>query len=261
MELGERIKEARLRAHLSQEKVAERIGVSRQAVTKWESGQSAPNTENLFKLAEILGTTVDILIAPEDNAASVAEQVYRMIREEEGRKEAARQLQKQKNIRAFLLIPGCYLLIYLTGKFLCWDRSQMALFPWIIDLDSTQHSYLFGWLLTSNLFHISMLISALTALGGWRKFSITSLAGFTAGLLVGEFLGDLPRIVAPGYHYGWVIWGGIFLGSWAMGLWLQKMTVVSFHEQKFRLWILVFLGIMAAVTIYTLLSVPPYARA
>ena len=53
MELGERIREARLRAHLSQEKVAELIGVSRQAVTKWESSQSAPSTDNLFKLAEV----------------------------------------------------------------------------------------------------------------------------------------------------------------------------------------------------------------
>ena len=261
MELGERIKQARLRAHLSQEKVAELIGVSRQAVTKWESGQSAPNTENLFRLAEILGTTVDQLIAPEDNSRSIAEEVYRMIRAEEAKKEAERKLQKRKNFRTCLAIMGCYILIYLIGKFLCWDRSQMSLFPWIIKMTSSRHSYLFGWLLSSSLFHCSMLFSALTALGGWRKFSITSLAGFTSGLLAGEFLGDLPNIVGPGYHQGWVIWGGIFLGSCIMGLWLQKMDVVSIRNRKFQLWILVFLGIIAAVTIYTLMSVPAYARA
>lgn len=53
MSLGERIKEQRKSSGLSQEKVAEFVGVSRQAVTKWETGQSAPSTENLFKLAEI----------------------------------------------------------------------------------------------------------------------------------------------------------------------------------------------------------------
>ena len=62
MTLGERIKNQRSRAGLSQERVAELVGVSRQSVTKWESGQSAPSTENLFRLAEIFGTTVDMLL-------------------------------------------------------------------------------------------------------------------------------------------------------------------------------------------------------
>ena len=42
MTLAERIKARRAAAGLSQEKVAEAVGVSRQAVAKWESGQSAP---------------------------------------------------------------------------------------------------------------------------------------------------------------------------------------------------------------------------
>ena len=77
MALGERIKACRQRAGMSQEKVAELVGVSRQAVTKWEVNQSAPNTENLFKLAEIFGVTVDMLLASEDeNKQSPAEQIY-----------------------------------------------------------------------------------------------------------------------------------------------------------------------------------------
>ena len=54
MSLGERIKALRRRAGLSQEQVAEQVGVSRQAVAKWEAGQSAPSTENLRKLAQVL---------------------------------------------------------------------------------------------------------------------------------------------------------------------------------------------------------------
>ena len=42
MTLGERIKACRQHAGMSQEKVAELVGISRQAVTKWESDQSAP---------------------------------------------------------------------------------------------------------------------------------------------------------------------------------------------------------------------------
>ena len=49
MSLGERIKEQRKACDMSQEKVAELVGVSRQAVTKWEAERSAPSTENLFE--------------------------------------------------------------------------------------------------------------------------------------------------------------------------------------------------------------------
>ena len=63
MALGEKIRACRQDAGLSQEKVAELVGVSRQAVTKWEANQSAPSTENLFKLAAVFGTTVDFLLA------------------------------------------------------------------------------------------------------------------------------------------------------------------------------------------------------
>ena len=57
MALGERIKECRQNTGLSQEKVAELVGVSRQAVTKWEMNQSAPNTENLFKYLFVISTS------------------------------------------------------------------------------------------------------------------------------------------------------------------------------------------------------------
>ena len=70
MTVGERIKTCRQNAGMSQEKVADLIGVSRQAVTKWEADQSAPNTENLFKLAELFGTTVDMLLDTGNTARS-----------------------------------------------------------------------------------------------------------------------------------------------------------------------------------------------
>ena len=63
--MGDRIREHRIRAGLSQDALAELVGVSRQAVTKWESGASSPTAANLFKLAEIFGTTADLLIDKE----------------------------------------------------------------------------------------------------------------------------------------------------------------------------------------------------
>ena len=46
----------------SQEKVAEKIGISRQAYAKWEKGETIPDVERCQKLAELYGVTIDSLI-------------------------------------------------------------------------------------------------------------------------------------------------------------------------------------------------------
>ena len=61
MTLGEKISCLRKNAGYSQEKLAELMDVSRQAVTKWESGKANPDTENLIRLAEIFGVSLDEL--------------------------------------------------------------------------------------------------------------------------------------------------------------------------------------------------------
>jgi len=60
--LGEVLKEHRLRCHMTQEFVAESLGVSRQAVSKWENGTSDPSTSNLFALAKLYGVSVEELL-------------------------------------------------------------------------------------------------------------------------------------------------------------------------------------------------------
>ena len=55
MSLGEALKENRIRCQMTQEFVAEHLGVSRQAVSKWENGTSDPSTSNLLALAKLYG--------------------------------------------------------------------------------------------------------------------------------------------------------------------------------------------------------------
>ena len=60
--LSEVLKEHRLRCGMTQEFVAERLDVSRQAVSKWESGTSDPSTANLLALAKLYGLSADELL-------------------------------------------------------------------------------------------------------------------------------------------------------------------------------------------------------
>lgn len=60
--LGEAIKQHRTDCKMTQEFVAETIGVSRQAVSKWESGVSDPSTSNLMALAKLFHVSADELL-------------------------------------------------------------------------------------------------------------------------------------------------------------------------------------------------------
>lgn len=60
--LGEALKEHRIRCQMTQEFVAERLGVSRQAVSKWENGTSDPSTSNLLALAKLYGVSAEELL-------------------------------------------------------------------------------------------------------------------------------------------------------------------------------------------------------
>lgn len=61
MSVGERISLLRKEQKLSQGQLAEAMGISRQAVSKWENDQSSPDTLNLIRLAEVLNTEVEFL--------------------------------------------------------------------------------------------------------------------------------------------------------------------------------------------------------
>ena len=70
--LGEALKENRVRCQMTQEFVAETLGVSRQSVSKWENGSSDPNTSNLIALAKLYKISPEELLrcvenVPEDN--------------------------------------------------------------------------------------------------------------------------------------------------------------------------------------------------
>ena len=61
MSIGERILELRKNQNISQTELASSMGVSRQAVSKWESDKSSPDTVKLIQLAEYLNTEVEYL--------------------------------------------------------------------------------------------------------------------------------------------------------------------------------------------------------
>ena len=258
MTLGDRIRRHRQKAGPSQEAVAELVGVSRQAVTKWETGQSTPSTENLFRLAEVFGTTVDLLIAEENAPSSVAREMYRLMKEEEAEKAAQLRRRKRKDLAFTLLSAAGYLLLYLLGRLLwCTDHDISFMGFLLYAAPKGPHSYLYGWLLSSRLFWYAMLLSVLPSLRGKHRFSLTALGGFALAMVFGICLG--PTIYGTG-EYGWAYWGGVFLVSLLMGTVLQKMGTrgIPLRSRPTLLWLALYTAALLLMLLLVRMAIPSW---
>ena len=76
MEFHEKLQELRKRKGLTQEELAERLYVSRSAVSKWESGRGYPNIDSLKAIATLFSVTIDDLLSG-DEVLTIAEEGYR----------------------------------------------------------------------------------------------------------------------------------------------------------------------------------------
>lgn len=65
MKFEEKLMALRKKAGMSQEELADRLGVSRQAVSRWELGSTLPDAPNLLKLSDLFGVSVDYLLRDE----------------------------------------------------------------------------------------------------------------------------------------------------------------------------------------------------
>lgn len=66
MTLADKLKEARKNAGLTQNELAEKLCVSRQAITKWENGKGIPDVDNLKVISKVLNVSIDFLLDDED---------------------------------------------------------------------------------------------------------------------------------------------------------------------------------------------------
>ncbi len=112
MTAGERIYKCRKAKKLSQEYVATILGVSRQAVSKWENDLSVPDTVNYINLAKIFGVSVEYLAFGEDDGPS-GEKISVLTEELVPQKEADEPEEEEKEKPVIMIFIG--LLLFFIG--------------------------------------------------------------------------------------------------------------------------------------------------
>lgn len=136
------------------------------------------------------------------------------------------RIKKRNIINTSVIIIG-YLAIYFVGRIIWCDINESNLIGWIfIVKPSGEHSYLYGWLLSSGLFWYALVISSLPSLWGKFKFSVITIVGFIVGIITGMIFGPYPQGANIGQdHYGWAIWGVIYLLSIVIGVIIQRYNM------------------------------------
>lgn len=124
MQLKEQLTSLRKECGLSQSEVAEALDVSRQAISKWESGVTVPSSENLIKLGKLYHVSVDVLVGYTDKAAEVPKETDAPEKELPSVPENGGRRRLSKTAKWMLCVVGALLLAILCYGFITRGDDQ-----------------------------------------------------------------------------------------------------------------------------------------
>ena len=180
MEFQQRLYDLRKKAGLSQESLADLLGVTRQAVQKWEAGTSRPDMDNLTALARYFNVTLDYLVTGQEPPApqastTIVNNYYQ------------RWHYEYKSQRTLLGLPLVHIRL--------GDR---------------------GTGLAKGIFAVGNYAVGVFTLGGF-SFGLVSVGGLSFGLLFALGGWGMGCIAIGGLAIGLLAFGGAALGLFAMG--------------------------------------------
>lgn len=128
IEIANRLVALRKANGLSQEALAEKLGISRQAISKWERAEASPDTDNLMALAQLYGMTLDALLNTENDAYVLDGADAEQSEEEAPKKLPKTPLQKKADSMLKFPFPLVVVIVYLIFGFAgdIWHPSWLV---------------------------------------------------------------------------------------------------------------------------------------
>ncbi len=128
IEIANRLVALRKANGLSQEALAEKLGISRQAISKWERAEASPDTDNLMALAQLYGMTLDALLNTENDAYVLDGADAEQSEEEAPKKLPKTPVQKKADSMLKFPFPLVVVIVYLIFGFAgdIWHPSWLV---------------------------------------------------------------------------------------------------------------------------------------
>ena len=153
MDIGIKIKNARIKANLTQDQVAEVLGVSRQTISNWENEKTYPDIVSVVKMSDLYNISLDLLLKEEEPMPNYLDYL-----------EESTNLVKSKNKLSKLVLIMTYLVIWAISLIVFWFFTSGS--------DAMGYSLMFLWvLLPVTTFVISILIGKNDYWGKWKWIS------------------------------------------------------------------------------------------
>ena len=96
IKIANRLVELRKKNGLSQEQLADKLGLSRQAVSKWERAEASPDTDNLICLAKIYNVSLDELLQSDETVDDIARETKEKETQQKDKKEKESEIRQLK---------------------------------------------------------------------------------------------------------------------------------------------------------------------
>ncbi|HBN00966.1 MAG TPA: hypothetical protein DD384_07145 [Firmicutes bacterium] len=187
IEIANRLIELRKKSGLSQEQLAEKLGLSRQAVSKWERAEASPDTDNLICLAKIYNVSLDELLNSDQSVEEIAQEVKEETAEKENEGDEDGD-EKEKSPYAWVenlifgICMGIVCIIYVLLGVFIKEKNMWALL-WPLFLFPPVVSSLVGAIINKspNRFRFPLLLAGIYCfigmdLGLWHPTWVLFLA-------------------------------------------------------------------------------------
>ncbi len=160
MNIGTKLHTARTNSQLTQEQVAEHLGVSRQSVSNWENERTYPDIISIVKLSDLYSVSLDFLLKDKEENAETATYLNYL--------EESTNTVRSNHKLSKIILTATYLLIWAISIIIFW------LFP---GKDAVAYSLMHLWIIQPvSIFVISLIIGAQNFFGGY-KWAFTAIAG------------------------------------------------------------------------------------
>lgn len=146
MDIGNKLNRARTKANLTQEQVAEALGVSRQTISNWENEKTYPDIKSVVTLSDLYGISLDYLLKDKEET-SMSDYLDYL--------EESTNTVKSRNKLSMLILVLTYLVIWALSIIIFWFFTSGS--------DAMGYSLMFLWIiLPVTTFVISLLIGKKT---------------------------------------------------------------------------------------------------
>lgn len=192
IEIANKLVELRKKNGYSQEELAAKLGLSRQAISKWERAEASPDTDNLICLAKLYGVSLDELLKNDDDVETIVKEQMNS-NEEKSNEISAEQKEENpriKKLRIIEAIVSSILTLLVTIVYITLGCLFDATWP-----DPMVWKYL--WV----LYFIIPLFSSIYETIIFKKFECLNVAIVMSALIIFFTLG----FFLDAWHPGWVV--------------------------------------------------------